>query len=131
LEISEHSENPVSKISELFLNFFWTFPNFFQTFWPKNRVFWLKNSNFTYFFQNLRTISNNFRTFSELKFPNFFPNFFAKILRVRKFRFFPKKNSKLWQPNFSETCENEKFGKFRLTQGLSHNIKTRRTAQVH
>jgi len=29
--------------------------------------------------------------FSELKFTNFFPNFFTKILRVRKFRSFPKK----------------------------------------
>ena len=28
--------------------------------------------------------------FSELKLPNFFPNFFAKISEVRKFRFFPK-----------------------------------------
>ncbi len=30
------------------------------------------------------------KLFSELKFPNFFSNFFAKILRVQKFRFFPK-----------------------------------------
>ena len=28
--------------------------------------------------------------FSELKLPNFFPNFLAKISEVRKFRFFPK-----------------------------------------
>ncbi len=77
-------------------NFFWTFPNFselFRTFPNFFWTFWLKNSYFTYFFWNfwnLHTFLNNFRTFSELKFPNFFRNFFAKILCVRKFRFFPK-----------------------------------------
>jgi len=75
-----------SKITELFTKLF-------QTFWPKNRVFCPKTSNFTSFFQNFRNLQN-FRIitelFTELEFPNFFPNFFAKIPRVRKFLFFPK-----------------------------------------
>jgi len=37
--------------------------------------------------------------FSELKFPNFFSNFFAKIPRVRKFRFFPKNFRTHWWDN--------------------------------
>jgi len=82
-------------------NQFPKFPNFFQnfrsisepftelfrTFWPKKRVFCPKTSNFTSFFRNFRIITE---LFSKLKFPNFFPNFFAKIPRVWKFRFFPK-----------------------------------------
>ncbi len=35
-------------------------------------------------------IDIQFCLISELKFPNFFPNFFAKILRVQKFWIFPK-----------------------------------------
>ncbi len=96
---------------------FRTFPNFFQTFWPKNRVYQLKNSNFTYFFWNflnLHTFLNKSELFSELKFPNFFPNFFVSS----KIPFFPK-NSELRQLNFSETGENKKFGKSRLMQGPS------------
>jgi len=90
----------------LFPNFF---PNFFRTFWPNNRVFWLKNSNFTYFFQNfqnLRTFLNNIRNFSRKFFEFENSVFFWKISELR-------------QPNISETCVNEKFGKFRITQGLN------------
>jgi len=86
-EISEHLENPVSEISELYQTFFELFPNFLT----QKQGF--LTQTFTYFFQtfwNLRTFLNNFQTFSELKFPNFFPNFFATISRVQKFRFFLK-----------------------------------------
>ncbi len=62
------------------------------------------------------------KLFTELKFPNFFPNFFAKILWVQKFHFF-QKISKFWQLNISETRKNEKFGKFHLTQGLKKFLK--------
>jgi len=31
-ELSKHSEKPLSEISELFPNFFWTFPNFSELF---------------------------------------------------------------------------------------------------
>ncbi len=96
---------------------FQTFPNF----WPKNRVFDSKTQTLRSFFE-IFEIDVQFwlisELFSELKFPSFFPNFFAKILRVRKFCFF-KKISKLWQPNISKTRKNEKFRRFYLTQGLS------------
>ncbi len=72
-----------SEISEIFPNF-WT---------KKQGFFALKPQILHHFFWNFRNL-RNFRIitelFSELKFPNFFPNFFAKILRVWKFRFFPK-----------------------------------------
>jgi len=73
--LSEHSEKPLSEIAELFPNFL-----------TQKQGFLTQNSNFTYFFRNsrnLRTFLNNFQTFSELKFPNFYPNFFAKISEVR------------------------------------------------
>ncbi len=79
-----------------FTNFFQNFRTFskliielFQSFWPKNRVFCPKTSNFTSFFQNFWNLQN-FRIITELFYELKFPNFFAKIPRVRKFRFFPK-----------------------------------------
>ncbi len=80
-----------------FLNFFRNYRTFselftelFQTFWPKNRVFCPKTSNFTSFFWNFQNFRIITKLFTKLEFPNFFPNFFAKIPRVRKFQFFPK-----------------------------------------
>ena len=113
-EISEHSENPVSELSEVF-------PKFSKLFDPKTGFFDSKTQNLHTFFEIFKIYIQFWiisKLFSKLKFPNFFPNFFAKILRVRKFRFF-QKISELRQPNISETRKNEKFGKFRLTQGLN------------
>jgi len=89
-KISEHSEKPVSEISELFPNFF---PNISELFDRKTGFFALKPQILHHFFE-IFEIYVDFRIitklFSELKFSNFFPNFFAKIPRVQKFRFFPK-----------------------------------------
>jgi len=58
-------------------------------------------------------IPNFFRTFSQ-KFREFEnSSFFRKISELRKLNI-----SELRKPNISETRENEKFGNFRLTQGL-------------
>ncbi len=59
----------------------------------KNRVFWPKNRKL---------------------FPNLFPNYFCEFKKTGYFQ----KISELWKPNYSETRKNEKFGKFRLLQGL-------------
>jgi len=109
---------------QTFRTFSKLFPNFFQTFSKISKLFDPKTGFFDSKTQTLRTFFEIFEIyvhfwiiselFSELK----FLNFFAKILRVREFRFFPI--SELWQPNISETHENEKFGKFRLTQGLNN-----------
>ncbi len=106
------------------------FPNFSELFSklfdPKTGFFDSKTQtlhSFIWYFWNWHTILVNIRTFSELKFPNFFSNFFAKILQVWKFRFF-QKISKLRQPNISKTRKIEKFGKFRLTQGLNSHWRS-------
>ncbi len=48
--------------------------------------------------------------------------FLQNFHETEKKWFFPKKNSKFRKPNNSETRENEKFGKFCLSQGLSSNL---------
>jgi len=75
---------------QTFSELFQTFPELFD---PKTGFFDSKTQTLYYFFQNFRNL-HTFRIitelFSELKFPNYFPNFFAKIPRVCKFQFFPK-----------------------------------------
>ncbi len=96
----------VHKTFRIFLNFFRTFSLSFD---PK-----------TVFFDSKTQFLHCFFKISELKFPNFFLNFFAKFHEFKNSVFF-KKISELRQPNISETCKNKKFGKFCLMQGL--NIK--------
>jgi len=106
-KISEHLEKPVSEISKLFPKIFLNFSKLFDR---KTGFFALKPQILHHFFE-IFEIYVHFQIitelFSELKFPNFFPNFFAKIPRVRKFRFFPKnfrtlktehfRNSRKWK----------------------------------
>jgi len=92
-----------------------TFSELFQTFWPKNRVFCPKTSNFTSFFQNFWIITE---FFTELEFRTFFRTFTRKFREFENSVFF-RKISGLRKPNISETRENEKFGNFRLTRGLT------------
>jgi hypothetical protein len=72
----------------------------FQTFWPKNRFFLLKTG---FFWPKNRKL-----------FLNLFLNYFREFEKTGYFQ----KISELWKPNYSKTCENQKFGKFRLMQGL-------------
>jgi len=93
-------------------------------------------ASLTSFFRNFRKVWNRtiFKNsecsetnFSELFDPktgvlpqktgNYFQTFFAKFLQIIKNGYF-QKNSELRKTNFSETHKNEKFGNFRLTQGL-------------
>ncbi len=112
----------ISKISECWEN---PFPNFFQIFFvlfpnfltPKQSFLTQKLKLYVVFFKIFK-IDIQFWLKAKLKFPNFFQTFFAKILWVQNFRFF-QKISELQQPNISETRENEKFGKFHLTQDLT------------
>ncbi len=78
--------SPVSELFQTFSDLFRTFPKFFQTFWLKTGFFGSKTQTLRSFFKNFEIDVQ----FLGLKFLNFFPNFFAKILRVRKFRVFPK-----------------------------------------
>jgi hypothetical protein len=101
LTISKIFEKPqfpkFPNFTKLFLKFFQIFSKFFQIFSkffdPKTGFFDSKTQTLHTFFKifeiyvHFQIIS---KLFSELKFPNFFPNFFAKILQVQKFRFFPK-----------------------------------------
>jgi hypothetical protein len=61
-----------------------------------------------------------FRTFQN--FPNLNFQTFSEKFREFKNSVFFWKISKLQQLNISETREKEKFGKFRLTQGLTSDI---------
>ncbi len=55
--------------------------------------------------------------FSNLNFRTFFQTFSRKFRKFENSVFY-RKISELRQPNISETRENKKFGKFRLTQPL-------------
>ncbi len=107
---------------------FWTlpnfakfFPNFFQTFSelfdPKTGFFDSKTQTLHTFFKIFKIYVHFWiisELFSELKFPNFFPNSFAKILRVRKFWFFPKNFRTLTAGIFrAELFRNSRKGKVR------------------
>jgi len=135
---SEHSENPVSKLYQTFSKLFDPKTVFFTqkqvflnsktgVFLTQKQVFLLELKFYVVLFESF-IIDVKFwlisKLFSELKFQNFIPNFFAKISRVRKFHEFKnsgyfQKNSELRKTNFSEACKNEKFGNFCLTQGLT------------
>jgi hypothetical protein len=113
-----------------FPNFFWNYrtfpnflPNFSKLFDQKTGFFALKPQILHHFFE----IFEIYEIFELL--PNFLPNLnFGTFFRTfsRKFHEFKnsgffRKISELRKPNISETHENEKFGNFRLTQGLTSN----------
>jgi len=60
-------------------------------------------------------------------FPNLFPNYFCKNFTSSKRSDISDKISELRKPNYSETRKNKKLGKFRLTQGLTFWICSRKS----
>ncbi len=91
----------------------------FKLFRPKFSPNRTKNGQLYVVFFVIFEIDIQFRIisklFSVLRLPNFFPNFFREF---KNFGFF-RKISELRKPDISETRENEKFGKNRLSQGLN------------